>query len=199
MATLKVQVAPGVWQVVGSKGQQGEPGPQVFVGPSPPTDPALDLWWDSDADGSSSMTQALGDARYVLKTELYRWRVTRAATTIATGDQQHLGTGTFPENSGGFSGSATSATPLIVPVAGSYAITLQYSGFAFAGASPSASIIEAGGKTSMIPLLQGTTTWVGGTLILALDAFDTVVFKIRNNHGASATTVQMAGEVVKVA
>jgi hypothetical protein len=64
MGALKALVEPGVWQVVAAQGAPGEPGPQVFVGPEPPTDPDLDLWFDTTDDGSNALTQALGDALY---------------------------------------------------------------------------------------------------------------------------------------
>lgn len=54
----------------GSQGPQGVPGPQAYVGPTPPTDPELDLWWDTTDDGSNAMTQTLGDARYHRSDEL---------------------------------------------------------------------------------------------------------------------------------
>src|SRR5687768_10955633 len=98
MGVLKIEVAPGVWQAVGGPGPAG---PQVYVGPEPPADPELDLWWDTDEDGSNSMTQALGDVRYALNT-VYRYRANRAAANYALGDQSIAGAVSVIDNLGGF-------------------------------------------------------------------------------------------------
>ena len=133
-------------------------------------------------------------------TTAVRWRASRAASSVGTGDQQHLGTGTFPENVGGWTGAGTAASPLIVPSTGSYAISLFYSGVNWGGVSTvaSAAIIESEAGTVMLPMQLGTTVRVGGTATLYLTASSQIQFKIRNNSGA-AQSPTMYAEVVKIA
>ena len=134
-----------------------------------------------------------------------RWRGSRASQSIANGDQQHTGTLTVAENVGGFTGSGATGTPLIVPVDGSYAVTVSFAATAPAGgfvaaapANLSAVVISIGGNTYMLTLQPQTGNRVGGTITAFAAAGSSITFTIRNGTGAAVTCTQ-AAEVVKVA
>jgi hypothetical protein len=171
---LKARTGPGVWIPIGVAGMSQDD-VQAYV----------------DAQVAAAIAAATAPVRF---------RLTRAAYNILNGDQAHLGTGTFIESSGGFSGAGTPATPLVVPSAGSYALTAFYGGAVFGGTVLSAPIFEAAGTTIMAPaMIQNTTTRMGGTVVVYCEALSTVVFKIRNNTGATVNGVTMLAEAVKVA
>ena len=128
-------------------------------------------------------------------TAIYRWRATRAAASVAVGDVQHGGTYSNTENTGGFPGVGTSASPVNVPVAGSYAITQILSGGAFTGAS--AVWIVASGVSHLLPIQPGSTARVGGTIVVYLAGGSDIYFQIRNQSAAAVTCSQIT-EVVRV-
>ena len=134
-----------------------------------------------------------------------RYRASRASVSVANGDGQHTGALTVVENVGGFTGSGATGTPLIVPVDGSYAVTLSFVATAPAGgfvaaapANLSAAVIAIGGNSYMVTLQPNTGNRVGGTITAFAAAGSGITLTIRNGTGAAVTCTQMM-EVVKVA
>jgi hypothetical protein len=130
-------------------------------------------------------------------TRVVRRRSNRGAFNYATGDSDWNGTFNTDENVGGFTGAGTTASPFVVPLAGSYAVDFGVANGAFSGASAVGLVFD--GIVTWLPIQPGTTNRSGGTIVKRLAASGTITLRVRNNSGATVNNVTTRCEIVKVA
>lgn len=176
--------------------------PQMALNATPPTLPEHATRKDYvDSAIAAAVAAAAGRVAF---------RVARASWPVpTTGDPSHGGTGSFPENTGGFTGTGHSSAPLVIPRDGTYAITTEYFGTSLGAAAPaniSAAMIEVGNSggsftdsngTYIRPVQPGSTTRLGATWVLSLTAGATVIWRFRNATGATVN-LSMYCECVRV-